>query len=236
MTYYDEAIKEIEDLLASGQDNQAKARLEEELSMAYIPKEVEKRLREIEAEHKSQDVPPLTLEEIEEFLFSEMPELQLAGASALIKLNLRDHKDIIDAFLIEDRLLEAKVLLVDEMIAQGLKEEYTVIKNGIEYKFIPLYCERPSDSEGYTAAIDYLSKTIGSDDPSLASLCKELISRIAFMQLPLSLSPEEGIVIAKSVASYVYGLFDNERLKAYKKTIDTEIIDVQGIEKLLDGQ
>ncbi len=233
--YYEATIKEIEDFFATGQDEKAKARISEELSVPYIPKDVEERLKAIEAEHMDYDVAPPSLEKIEEYLSSEDPAIQLAGISALIKLNLREHIDIINTFLSEDKFIDAKVLLVDELIAQGIRDEFTIVKHDIEYKFIPLYCERPIESEGYVAAIEHLQDTIGIEDPTLAQLCKSLISRIALMQLPLSLSEEEGILIAKSAIAYVYALFDDERFRTYKDAVGSNLIDKSGIEELLEG-
>ncbi len=235
--YYDEVIKEIEDLFAAGEDEEAEARLREELSMLYVPGEFGERLRAIADEHRDFEVAPLPLWQIEDFLFSDIADLQMRGVTELKRLNLRDHKDLIDAFLAGVGTYEGKISLIEEMIAQGLRDEFSIVKDGMEHKFIPLYCELPTQSDGYIAAMDYLDRTIMNEDPSLAKLCKDVVGRIAFLDLPLSLSEEEGLLFAKSSIAYVYHLFGlDAHRKAYEETIGEKLIDPRDIDVMLGGR
>ena len=70
MNYYDELILQIEDLINGGKEDEALRLIQNELSLPYVPRETENRLKElkIQLEGRKPTQNFLTMEQIEEYL------------------------------------------------------------------------------------------------------------------------------------------------------------------------
>ncbi len=207
--YYDEMLREIKSLYKNGDINEATRRLDNELQMPYIPADIETELLKLKDLYKSERNvnKKLSTDELYDYLLSKDPFKELVACEEFDKMNLRDHHDVIQEYLLSAVNDNARSLMVASLIAQGIREEYTIVKNGIEYNFVPLYCDEIQMSDGYISAMSFIDKTIGNENASIEDLAKSLIIKLCFDALPMSLCEEEGILYAKSIIIYIFDLF-----------------------------
>lgn len=213
--YYDEIYLKIEELYQSGDFNKATFLLEEELNMPYIPKDFEDRLLKLKLDYQassSLNKKTLDEEEIEEYLKGDAYK-QLIAVNYLDTTNLRENLELIKTYLVSDGDLNAKVLLISSLINQDINEELCVLKDGLEITFIPRYCESVEISDGYQSGKTFLEETIANDNPSLYNMALEMLTRICFLNLPLSLDSDEGLIYSKSIMVYLYDCFDDDSSK-----------------------
>lgn len=207
MIYYDELIKNIQDLIASREYDEAKRLINNELKMPYVPKDTEGRLKDLlamcpfDSRYKG-----LNDEEIEEYLNSN-PEKQLRAIQELDSKNLRDYIDISNKYLSGDGFINAKVLLIESLIRQEISAEINYKNNGTDYTFIPRYIMLPEESEGYQVALKKL-EDLFMKEPSMFIMAKSLVYKECLMALPISFVEEEGEQLALKIYKYVKDVFD----------------------------
>ncbi len=213
--YYAEILKEIEDLYIKGERSEADRLLANELHMPYIPSDVEKKLLELKDKYKKENDIRKSLDEDElyDYLLSGDDIKELIACNELDKMNLRDHHDIIQKYLLKAKNENARALLIASLIDQGIREEYKVVKDGIEYDFIPLYCDEVQVSDGYIEGFGFIDKTIANENISITKMAKSLLTKVCFDALPLSLSESEGLLYAKSIIIYIFDLLGDEKGK-----------------------
>lgn len=221
--YYDEIYSKIEELYKEGNYERASFLLEDELNMPYVPHDFEERLLELKNKYQfnhSTSKNRLTDEELEEYLYSDSYK-QLVGVNYLDSVNLRDYLDLVKDYLMSAGDLNAKVLLIASLINQDINEELCVLKDGLEITFIPRYCESVEISDGYQTGKTFLEDVLANDNPSMFNMALDILTRICFINLPMSLDDDEGLMYAKSAIVYLYECFDD--IEAKKAFIDKYI-------------
>ncbi len=94
---YQDIVNEIQSLITSGEDKQARSRILEELNMPYIPQDVEAKLNELldEVGIPESGKVQLSDEQVEAWLLGDNPQRQIAALNQLQKANLRNYTELI---------------------------------------------------------------------------------------------------------------------------------------------
>ena len=202
MDYYKELVSNIEKAIESADYDKASKLIDDELSLPYVPKDVFERLREFKENIPAEDINrTLSEEEIREYLKGNEYR-QLVAVEQLNKLNLREYYDLCNEYLKSDGFINAKVLLIESLVRQEISDEYTMLKDGMLFNFIPRYVMLPEESEGYNTALKILSDYY-MKEPSYFLMARDLLYKDCFMALPLSYIMEEGEMLARNIISYL---------------------------------
>ena len=206
MNYYDELLSKLDELMDNKHYKEAEKLIDDELSMAYVPKDIESKLKEYKDEVKVYTFRSRSLndEQIEEYLFND-PEHQLRAVTELDKRNLRDLIDLCDKYLRSNGFINAKVLLIDSLIRQQIDHRFVYINND-RYEFNPKDVKKADEAEGYLSAINCLQEYY-LKEPSKLLLAEQLLNKEALLALPFNLSYEDGIKIAEKIENYIDGAF-----------------------------
>ncbi len=207
MNYYDELLSKLDELMDNKHYKEAEKLIDDELSMAYVPKDIESKLKEYKDEVKVYTFRSRSLndEQIEEYLFND-PEHQLRAVTELDKRNLRDLIDLCDKYLRSNGFINAKVLLIDSLIRQQIDHRFVYINNDDRYEFNPKDVKKADEAEGYLSAINCLQEYY-LKEPSKLLLAEQLLNKEALLSLPFNLSYEDGIKIAEKIENYIDGAF-----------------------------
>lgn len=197
MNYYDEILKEIEDSLNQGDLEQAQYLLKRELSMPYIPPEVEEKLhglaRTLQGKRRDQesdrDHSRPSLEHLLKGLHGT-PENQLAAAGELADANLREAIVPLQQYLSSSPAPMAAALVIDALAQQEIQEEFVYRKGDVEYTFYGDSVTPVASSAGLRKGLSLLQKEL-LNQPSLYQMAKSLMIQKAYLYLPLSYEEEE---------------------------------------------
>lgn len=205
---YQDVIDTIRRLIDDGQLDDALALLEDELSMPYIPPEVEGVLRQLQIHAKAQlDPKPrasvLTPSQIVAYLNGD-EEHQLAAVVGLSALNLRAQIPLLhEAFeTLSTRIL--KSLLVNVCLEQALTDEFTFTDEGMTYTFVPAALTAPHECEGYLSAKALLIGWLENDNPSMLMLALQQLDHVVLLKLPESIDADEALDVALDVLHPIY--------------------------------
>lgn len=207
MSYYDEILVKIDNLIKNSDFDTALKVITNELNMPYVPKDIDDKLNSILKDlPKDDNTKTLSIDEIEKFLYLDK-EKQLIAVEALNRLNLRDHLDICNKYLEGDGFINAKVLLIDSLINQDISEELHMVNEGLEYNFIPKYVITPIESLGYKGALKLISDTF-MKEPSKLELAKSLLYKECLMALPINYDENDAPLLANKVISFIEEAFN----------------------------
>ena len=214
--YYEETLDEIGKLVSEGHFEAAMLMIDKELSMPYVPEDVEKQLAELrkEAVWRLSEKTPSRERSIGSILagLKKKPEDQLAAASALSGRNLREICSELSAYLSGDPFPEAASLVIEAIAEQEVPEEFTYVKDGLEYTFWGDSLTPVSESEGFLKADRILKDLLANDHPDYYEMCRTLLIHEVFMYLPLSYEEEEADELADGILKEVSGLMDDGEL------------------------
>ncbi len=210
--YYDECILKIQTCLNQNKLDEAQKLLDEELSMPYIPADAEKKFQDLKKElHGLQakvNFSGILPHEIEESLLSSDPVVQLRAVHTLSGFSCRNYVDAIQAFFDSKPDHKIQALMVDILIEQQIREEFELEVDGMQMSFIPLYQERPDETDGFISAKQILEIWFENDNPALLNMCMQMLIQECFLILPLSYEEEEGLSLAVSIAELVSNSLD----------------------------
>ena len=211
--YYQEMIREIEDMIENGQLAAASFRLEQELNMPYVPADAEAKLQQIHrdlvyrmAEEKESSEP--TADVLLERLKGE-PQNQLAAAAKLSERNLRSLSEEIKEWLSHEPQPEAAALIIAAIGEQEIDDEFVLVKDGVEYAFWGDDVIPPAGSGGFLKALECLKTWLENDRPDLFEMCRTMLVHEVYLFLPLSYDEEEGEELAWTILDQVSGLMDD---------------------------
>lgn len=212
--YYESVIFNIKNHIENDEIKEAKALLNEELKMPYIPNEYENELQRLNQIVESllklnEESKQITITQIEKYLNGNDQE-QLQAVAVLLDKNLRSHIDLIQNYLCKNPNKEAASLLIDALIEQNISNEFTYICDGIEFNFIPTYLIKPYESDGFLKADNLLQKWISNDNPTMYELCLQMLIHQTYLYLPLSYEEDEGESLALSIAKKVMELLGED--------------------------
>ena len=123
---YQDIVNEIQSLITSGEDKQARSRILEELNMPYIPQDVEAKLNELldEVGIPESGKVQLSDEQVEAWLLGNNPQRQVAALNQLQKANLRNYTELIQQVFDTHHDLTMESLLISMMIEQQINESF----------------------------------------------------------------------------------------------------------------
>jgi hypothetical protein len=211
MDYYTEILNDLEKLLADEQYDDALFMIRSELRMPYVPPHFREKLEEMEKRIPRNDEHTVKVpdeDKIRELLKGDA-ESQMYAVYSLTNQNLRKHKVLIDDVFSSDVLPQAKDILIYALIEQEISEEFTLNKNGLEYRFVPRYCLLPEESDGYQEAVKQL-KEIYLHEPSLYQFAIDLLQEKCFSHLPLSYEAEESGQLVEAITGELAKMFGTE--------------------------
>ena len=221
--YYDEILAEIEGLMQQGKYGDANFLVQKELNMPYIPADIEQKLKSYKRElnYRLSDEKEIREDSLDSLLrkLKGKPKSQLAAASILVSRNLRD-------CLVEIKCPEAAALLIEGLAEQEISDEFTLIKNGVEYTFwsddiVPVH-----KSEGFLKAQSYLKEWLENDHPDFYEMARTLLIHEVYVFLPLSYDVDEAEDLALTMLKQVSDMMDEGEIYqkvskqlAYAKTL-----------------
>lgn len=215
-TYYADLLKKVEILMNDGDVQSAYAILEEELSMPYVPMDIEDTLiqayNQCRSECKAKDVKSYDEEDVDSLLLGNLEESFLA-IEQLKKSNIRNHFPAIQTYLNKEVNVLVRALLIEAMMEQHITDEFTTEVDGMEVTFSPCAIEEPMEAQGVNEAILILREWFENDNPTFTIMCVETLVKEAYMRLPFNVDETEGEAMASSIARYVF--FAHEEFDAW---------------------
>lgn len=207
MSYYDDLLKNIEKEIGDLNYDKALSLIDKELSMPYIPSNVETKLKEYLALIPKEDpiLKALTDEQIISYLKADESK-QLRSVDELNRKNIRDYLDICEEYLCSDGFINGKVLLIDSLIKQDINVELKMTNDGIEYSFIPKYVMAPETSLGFIKANEILTDRY-MKEPSKLELAKQLLYKECLLALPINYEEDDAINLADKIYEYIEEAF-----------------------------
>lgn len=209
MDFYEKLINDIEKLIEEEKDERAIALINEELSMPYVPRGIEEKLHMLLDKICSQgnDVNYVSDEKLIKLLDGDKNE-QLIGVDTLDKRNLRDYLDMVEKFLMEDKFVNAKVLLIDSLVKQEINCELQVLKEGEVISFNPSKLKPIDKTEEYKLGIRILDDKY-MKEPSKMYLAVKVLNESAIMKYPLCFTEEEIRELTSEIIRYIDEAFDS---------------------------
>lgn len=213
--YYDEVIQEIQENIENKNYCEAMSLLKKELSMPYIPKDVEDKLYALLHDLKFQmsDQSNSYEKNIDDILdgLHGTSEQQLIACSQLVKRNLRDYIEDIRDYLKEDPYVDAAALLVESLAEQEIQDEFVWNKDGVEYTFYGDSITPCAKSKGFLKANLLLQKWL-EKNPDMYEMAKSLLIHEVFLFLPLTYEEEEGESLAFDIVENICQMMGREDL------------------------
>ncbi len=210
--YYNEVLEEIRTAIQKGEIEEADYLLKKELSMPYIPQEVEEELRKLKkdiayAKSEKKENHEESLEDLLSKLMHGKAQTQLSAASALQERNLRSCVEELKTYLEKDPCPEAAALIIEALSEQEIDEEFTLRRDGVEYVFFADEVIPVSRSKGFLKALDLLQEEY-QKNPSLFQLAKSILIHQAYLYLPLSFDEAEASFIKDQIVHEVEDLLN----------------------------
>lgn len=206
MSYYDDLLVQIDKMIIDKDYEKAESIIKKELSMPYIPSNIEISLKEyLSTIPKNTNIISLSDENIIDYLKSDESK-QLRAVEELNNKNLREYIKICNDYLKGDGFINAKVLLIDSLIKQDISDEFHMSNNGLEYDFIPRYIMSPESSIGFIKA-DEILKNKYMKEPSKYELAKQLLYKECLLALPMNYQEDEALELSNKVYSYIENAF-----------------------------
>lgn len=212
--YYDELKQEITTLILDKKFDEALFLVKKELQMPYIPSEFESFLLQTKKDliysiSDNQKEMEESLDSLFNKLFSGKPQLELYAVSKLCDRNLRVCIKEIQDYFSKQPTPEAMALLIDAIAEQEIDEEFTIVKNGVEYSFYGDAITPVSKSKGFLLADKKLSE-LYVKEPSLLQLAKKILIHKAYRYLPLSYEEIEVDSLVQEIQEELDELFQNK--------------------------
>lgn len=204
--YYDEILQEIKELIDAKEYEQAYSLLRKEKSMPYIPSDIEPKLDALLKDVRfyltdKKNNTESNLDDLLEQLKGNATE-QLLACNELSKKNLRDCIQEIHDYLESDPFEEAAAILVENIAEQQIQEEFTWIKDDVEYTFYGDSITPCSESKGFLKALDLIQEWFNKN-PDMLEMAKTLLIHEVFIFLPLSYEEEDATSLAYDVSEEV---------------------------------
>lgn len=200
--YYEEILGKIEEAFQKENFEDAKKMIQEELSMPYIPRDTEEKLRNYLSLLPMQDQKTTALlwtsEKLHEYLMGSS-EMQLMALSALEHLNIRSYMDILEDYLASKQPRLYKSFAILAMMDQQIQSEMILEEDEYSYSFIPASILPPQESDGYLIAKEILEKRYFASNPSAFQLAEKLLLRYCCEYLPETYEEDEAEDLAERV-------------------------------------
>lgn len=211
MNYYDELLDKINSLIQKEHYSEAEKLIEDELSVAYIPRDVEEKLHSFKQTVQQNVIfnNSLNDDQIENYLFLDESH-QLLAINELNKRNLRNYKDLCNRYLKSDGYKNAKVLLIDSLIRQEINDDFSYIDEEMILDFNPSLLLPVEKTDGFIRAISELQE-IYLKEPSMYQMAIDLLYKECLLSLPVLFNEEEGKQLALKISDFIRNAFDFDK-------------------------
>lgn len=186
--YYETCLKEIKNLISESKETEALEMVEVELSMPYIPEayrsEFESLRDQLMIKPMSQAAFFTNIDDIKEALFSNQSQKAKALLS-LENMNLRPYVEDLIELLRSNHLDDVvKRTLVMISMDQELRYEAFMVLDGKPYTLKIHEIDDPFESVHYQRIYECIVDTYESHNPSLMSLCMEVLNQAIMAAYP----------------------------------------------------
>lgn len=181
MNYYEEIILEIKSLIQNKKESEALLKINTELSMPYIPSDIEKELLILKKEShsainfkiaKSNNVDPDYLFEL---LISSDKEQQVIATNYLTKINLREYLKQIQTVLKSENLDDSiKTLIIYNIKIQEINQDFEMLFNHEFLTINPKDIDFEKDFNFINQIDELISNSIENENPGIAHDAKFL--------------------------------------------------------------
>lgn len=248
ITFFEQIVDKIENdyfeilgyyilsLLNVEEYDRALTTLNEELSMPYIEDNYEQVLNNLYDEVVAQKQEylieqgvynkELTEEKIADILTNEADYNELL--TVVMKLNdfnIRKILDVLDSFLQEDRSPILKTFILEVMIKQQISSTLLVVKDNLEYEFIPIANQLVFQNLNYIRTRDLLEDHLAKV-PSYLAMANDILDMVAYILYPNEIDIDEVNFYAAMIEYYIYSLNSDELEKDFEEyyQLDIELI------------
>lgn len=211
--YYDEIITKIEKLIDEQEYQQALTLITSELSMPYIPSDIENKLLYLLDDIKGNNMNGrvFNIEMLDDYLFSEDINKVSRAINYLADSNIRNYLDSVKEFLVSEQPNSLKCMLVDVLAEQNITDELVMNKDGLYFEFVPAYVIRPCDSEVFVHCKQLIEmELIGY--PTYTKMAMTVLINQLFSYLPLNYDEGEVTILALSIIHHVLEMMGDEDL------------------------
>ncbi|ATZ18221.1 hypothetical protein [Mesoplasma melaleucae] len=181
MNFYDELIIELKELISKNDFENALLKINQELSMSYVPADIEKKLSDFKIEIykkislKANTNNSINAEYILKILKSNDREQQAFGINFLNKINLRDHLSVISEILLLDRIDNSiKTLILFTLKEQEINKVFDVLYSGAHKDWNPIDIDFENNFKFINEIDEVISKSIENENPGIAHDAKML--------------------------------------------------------------
>lgn len=189
--------------------------LNEELSMPYIPQNYEEIINNLYDDVIS--LKQLYLNEnnhyliysednVKEILESDNNYHNLSDIVVnLDKYNLRNLVKSIELFLKRDVSNVLKSIVLEEFLKQEITQSVIVIKDSLEFEYLPASNTYVEDNENYQKLIDLLIKHLDKT-PSFLEMALAIVNKYVYIIYPLTIDDDEVYLLSYVIEYYVLTL------------------------------
>ena len=233
-SFYKEMIAEIDTFIQSNRYQEAIKKIEDELSLPYIPLEVEKALRErLENISVEDDIKPIYFDDetLEKMLKGNEQDAMIA-IDYLNQMNIQKNLDLIqDVFNIQKSRVIV-VSLIDALRKQNVTREFQCEIDGLEISFMPCFVEDPFYNDGVDIAQSLLSTWFEHDNASFYHMCIESLLLESYLHLPFTIEEDEAEALALAICKYVFEAF-GQKEEYFMFLEQKKLASLDGFELLL---
>ncbi|AVN64586.1 MULTISPECIES: hypothetical protein [Mesoplasma] len=181
MNFYDELIIELKELILKNDFETALLKINQELSMPYVPSDIEGQLLEFKTQifeqisKKANSNNNLNAEYILQLLKSSDREQQAFGINFLNKINLRDKLNDVSELLTLERIDNSiKTLILFTLKEQEINRSFDVLYSGVQQSWNPIEIDFENNFKFITEIDEVISKSIENENPGIAHDAKML--------------------------------------------------------------
>lgn len=233
-SFYQEMLNEIETLIQSQNIQEAIKKIEFELSMPYVPSDVEVILQQNLQELKAPTMTKkLTFDDeaIEAMLKGNEKEALIA-IDYLREVNIHRYLDMIqEVFQLQTSRIVI-VSLIDALMKQNITREFQCEMDGFELSFMPCFIEDPFNNDGVDAAKAFLSTWFEHDNASFYQMCIQSLMLESYLRLPFAIEEDEAEALALAICAYVYEAF-GQKDEYFAFLNEKKLARIDGFELLL---
>lgn len=232
-SFYQEMIAEIDELLSSKRTQEALQKIELELSMPYVPMDVEAMLKQRLSNLTNEQVKTLSFDDetLEKMLKGNEKDALIA-VDYLKEINIYRHLDMIQDVFHTQASRIVIVSLIDALMKQNVTQEFQCEIDGLSITFMPCFIEDPFNNEGVDSVIQYLSAWFEHDNASFYHMCIQSLLLESYLRLPFTIEEDEAEAIALAICAYVYEAF-GQKEEYFTFLNEKKLARLDGFELLL---
>lgn len=204
--YYRSVMDEIHRLMDEENYRQAVDILKQELSMPYIPMDVQAQLETLyqsAAASMPESRPAISTRKLDDWIAGSEQQ-QMAAVHVLKDLNLRNMQPQVQALLHSNASSLVKGELIEALRQQKVDTEYEIDKNGLQISFIPSLLTDPADDGVLQQAYTYLQNWFSASRPDLEYFARSLLEQETLASRPMDFQGLSALDLAQSIVKHVY--------------------------------